>query len=150
MLKFELNNYLAPGIYSLSWSEISNELGWNVYRKTLIDGLKNGLIALKNCGCKMAYIDGSFVSQKARPGDFDVCYEESGMDFAKLKKDYEPLTIFANMRELQKTIYKGEFFRANDLADLLTGVNFRTFFQQIKYSFPVEYKGIISINLDTL
>ena len=119
ILKFEPNNYLAPGVYALKWSEIINELGWNVYRRTLIDGLKKGLTALKDCGCKQAYIDGSFVSQKARPGDFDVCYEELGMDFIKLKREHAPLTIFANMRELQKNIYKGEFFRANDLADLL-------------------------------
>lgn len=153
MFKFENNTYLAPGIYSLDWKEVCDDLGWNDYRRNLLDGLKRGLEALKDCGCKKAYLDGSFVSQKDRPGDFDVCYEEAGMDFAKLKRDYTVLTIFSNKRDLQKRTYRGEFFMANDEAD--TGIKYFDFFQLIKdptdpLTSLKERKGIIEINLDTL
>ena len=49
-LIFLSNTYLAPGIYDLSWKEIIEGLGWNIYRLKLLEGLKRGLEALKDCG----------------------------------------------------------------------------------------------------
>ncbi len=151
--EFDSNTYLPAGIHNLTWMEICQSLAWNEYRKKLLEGLKRGLEALKDCGCRQAYLDGSFASEKDRPGDFDVCYEEAGMDFLKLKNQYPQLTIFTNRRELQKKIYNGEFFPASDEADI--GIAYLDFFQQIKNLDPNNIslsmrKGIIAINLNTL
>lgn len=36
---------------------------------------------LRAAGCKRAYIDGSFINAKERPGDFDACWDLDGVDF---------------------------------------------------------------------
>ena len=43
-------------------------------------GLKAAMVSLKDAGCKTVYVDGSFVTGKERPGDFDACWEEEGVD----------------------------------------------------------------------
>lgn len=151
---FNRNTFLPPGIYTLTWTEVCERFGWNLHRKKLLEGLKRGLEDLKACGCLKVYLDGSFISQRDRPKDFDICYEEEGMDFEKLSDEYEELTVFKNKRKLQKSKYGGEFLRANDEA--CGNLTFKDFFQLIKD--PVDpdtinfyhKKGIISINLETL
>ena len=100
-------------------------------------------MALQNlaaAGCRRAYLDGSFVTGKPFPGDFDACWESSGVDVGRL----DPvLLIFKNKRELQKRKYLGELFISHGLAD---GENrFLEFFQIEKYT--GEPKGIIGIEL---
>jgi len=36
---------------------------------------------LREAGCGRAYVDGSFVTAKEVPGDFDGCWEAEGVDF---------------------------------------------------------------------
>ena len=43
-------------------------------------GLRAAMVSLKDAGCKTVYVDGSFVTGKERPGDFDACWEEEGVD----------------------------------------------------------------------
>ena len=38
-------------------------------------GLKAALENLRNAGCRTTYINGSFVTRKAIPNDYDVCWE---------------------------------------------------------------------------
>ena len=39
---------------------------------------------LKNAGCLTVYLNGSFVTNKEVPNDFDACWEEDGVDPAVL------------------------------------------------------------------
>ncbi len=77
-------------------------------------GLKAALENLSGAGCRTAYVDGSFVTSKAIPNDYDACWEETGFDPVIL----DPvLLIFDPGRAAQKAKYMGEFFPALVTAD---------------------------------
>ncbi|EDX70939.1 hypothetical protein MC7420_8190 [Coleofasciculus chthonoplastes PCC 7420] len=40
----------------------------------MIDGLELAMTQLKAAGCRTIYIDGSFITSKPNPGDFDAAY----------------------------------------------------------------------------
>ena len=68
-------------------------------------GLKASLENLRDAGCRTAYIDGSFVTRKAIPNDYNACWEETGVDPVLL----DPvLLIFDPGRVAQKAKYIGE------------------------------------------
>jgi hypothetical protein len=57
-------------------------------------------------GCVTVYIDGSLVTAKETPGDFDACWEVTGVDVAQL----DPILLtFDHQRMAQKLKYLGEF-----------------------------------------
>ena len=43
-------------------------------------GLRAALGNLKGAGCRTVYINGSFVTSKELPNDYDACWEETGVD----------------------------------------------------------------------
>jgi hypothetical protein len=132
---------LPPGVHFASWDEIVARFGGSVWRRRLLTGLKNALGSLKTAGCSVVYIDGSFVTAKVRPGDFDACWEEVGVDPDLL----DPVLLeFSNKRAAQKAKFQGELFPASDAADL-HGNSFITFFQTDKAT--GDPKGIIAIDL---
>ena len=107
---------------------------------TLLEGLRRALEALQKAGCKRVYIDGSFVTAKVEPLDFDGCWEMDGVDPDNL----DPVLLkFANKRAAQKAKYRGEFFLADSDADP-AGTRFIEFFQRDKDG---NAKGIIAIDL---
>jgi len=118
--------------------------GWTPRRLALLAGLKAALDALRLASCRRAYIDGSFVTAKEMPGDFDGCWEVEGVDLSRL----DPvLMTFANLRAAQKQKYGGELFPADAPADL-DGTNFLRFLQRDKSSRAA--KGIVAIDLEGL
>ena len=74
--KFNQNGLLPPGIYIVDWEEFVQRFGYNPWRNHLLDGLREALDSLKNVGCRMVYIDGSFVTDKEYPNDYDACWDE--------------------------------------------------------------------------
>ena len=99
-----------------------------------------GLQALKNAGCEITYIDGSFTTNKDEPKDFDVCWEVAGV---KGKLLDPVLLTFVNGRAAQKAKYFGEFFPAESQA-LPAGLRYLDFFQINKFG---QAKGIIKLDL---
>lgn len=94
--------------------------------------------------CQRAYINGSFVTAKEIPGDFDGCWETAGVDPNLL----DPiLLISANRRAAQKAKYGGELFPAETSADPF-GTRFLEFFQRDKQT--GNPKGIVAIDLGGL
>lgn len=71
-------NVLPPGIHDATLTEVEQCYATNVIRKTLYDGFRKGVIALSNAGCKAIFLNGSFVSDKPDPGDFDSCWDPTG------------------------------------------------------------------------
>jgi hypothetical protein len=133
-------NVLPPGIHDSTILEVEMRYTTNITRKTLFDGFKQGAQALKNAGCRTIYLDGSFVSEKPYPGDYDVCWEPLGVDVSKL----DPVFLdFSNKRQKQKLKYRGEFFPSNFKADGV--LSFVEYFQKDK--FTGKSKGIIRIQL---
>ena len=44
-----------------------------------MNGLRAALVNLKGAGCQTAYINGSFVTRKELPNDYDACWEETAL-----------------------------------------------------------------------
>jgi len=69
--------------------------------------LKKAIDSLRSAGCKSVYIDGSFVTSKANPVDFDGCWDMDGVDPSLL----DPALLDFNLgRSVQKWKYMGELF----------------------------------------
>ena len=140
---FTASGSLPAGVISASWSEVVARFGTNKRRGELLKGLEDALCRLRDAGCSTVYLDGSFVTSKDHPGDFDVCWESSGVDFNVL----DPVLLdFGHARAAQKARFKGELFPADTLeAD--SGKIFLDFFQRDRRGNP---KGVVEIDLTTL
>src|SRR5690348_10541934 len=77
---FEPGGNLPAGIHPASWPEIAARFGASSRRVMLLEGLLAALINLRDSGCRRVYIDGSFVTTKPEPGDFDGCWAIQGVD----------------------------------------------------------------------
>jgi hypothetical protein len=142
--EFEPNGNLPPSIHFTTWETFVQRFGVNSYRQTLLAGMLDALKNLALSGCQTAYIDGSFVTIKEFPGDYDVCWDIMNVDWTKLDPVF---LIFDFGRRDQKAKYKGEFFPANATADS-SGTVFLDFFQTDKST--GQPKGIIALDLTRL
>ncbi len=143
-LNYQENGTLVPGVHAVSWDEFVSEFGFNSHRLSLIEGLKKAIDDLKSAGCKRIYVDGSFVSKKVTPNDYDACWEHAGMDMEKLYNDYPIFFDVRPPRANQKKYYKGELFIAAAVAKLNPITMYINFFQSDREDKP---KGVISILL---
>ena len=133
-------NMLPPGIHDATLDEIEQRFATNDTRKRLYQGFREGVEALRKAGCRVVYLDGSFVSEKEHPGDFDACWEFVGVDVEIL----DPVLLdFTHRRISQKLKYGGEFFPADFLAD--GNLNYKKYFQLDKDT--GKGKGIIRIKI---
>ncbi len=139
--QFDAEGLLPPGVHRADWVEVIDRLGDNPWRQRLIAGLKAALENLKGAGCRTVYIDGSFVTGKYLPNDYDACWEEDGVDPAAL----DPVLLtFDPGRATQKAKYMGELFPASVIAGA-EGLSFLGFFQTDKET--GRPKGIVAIDL---
>jgi hypothetical protein len=142
--RFNDNGKLPQGVHEASWEEFVERFGATEYRHRLLQGLKEALKALRVAGCRRVYIDGSFVTAKDIPNDWDGCWDMEGVDLRAL----DPiLRQFANRRAAQKAKYLGEFFPAQ-LTEGNAGKIFLEFFQMDKET--GDAKGIVALDLQRL
>ncbi len=134
-LLYQTNGNLQPGIYLLTWEEFIKEYGYNKHRLKLISGLEKAMNELKSLGCKTLYVDGSFVSKKSHPNDFDACWDPAGVDFLKFSAEFPILMEFLPDTKKQKARYGGELFPSP---------RYLPFFQKDKED---NIKGIIKLNI---
>jgi len=73
--EFDERGNLPPGIHHATWTEIVTRYTTSVRRRELLDGLLDALRSLKATGCATAYLDGSLVTNRDHPGDFDACWQ---------------------------------------------------------------------------
>lgn len=141
---FRDDGTLPPGVHSADWTEFVVRYGTNPHRRQLIAGLLEALKLLATAGCRLAYIDGSFVTAKDFPGDFDACWDLVGVNPLGL----DPVFFdFADSRAAQKKRFLGEFFPAQ-LPEGASGKTFLDFFQTDKDT--GNQKGIVAITLKGL
>ncbi len=140
---FNADGILPKGVHWADWSEINSRFGYTKYRQELLYGMQLGLDSLRQAGCKAVYIDGSFCTSKVSPGDFDICYDDTSIDWDLLEKINPTLLNFDNERRAQKIRFKGEFFPFSINASP-TMVYF-DFFQVDKHT--GNPKGIVGLNL---
>jgi hypothetical protein len=138
---FEPDGLLPPGIHGADWSEVMSRFGASAYRQSLVNGFLEAARLLAFAGCRILYLDGSFVTDKVFPGDFDACWDPTGVDVSRL----DPVFLdFSNRRAAQKARFRGELFLANAKADM-AGNTFLEFFQIDKNTGGA--KGIITLDL---
>lgn len=105
--RFDAKGQLPPGIHSVGWSEFKAAFGYNEKRQELIKGMYLALLNLKRAGCLTVYIDGSFVTQKPDPGDYDGCWDKDNVDEILL----DPILLDTSGDTYhQKRKYMGEMF----------------------------------------
>ena len=132
---------LPPGIHLATLSEVEARFATNSGRRGQFRGLVAALSNLRGAGCARVFLDGSYMTAKPRPGDFDACWDPGGVNPALL----DPVLLtFDNHRAAQKAKYKGEFFPSTIPADAV-GTIFIEFFQVDR--FTGARKGIVAIDL---
>ncbi len=133
---------LPPGIHKATWTELRARFGWSARRDTLLAGLREALDCLQCAGCRTVYIDGSFVTAKDEPNDFDACWEPAGVKSGAL----DPVLLdFSEGRIAQKARFGGELFPARMAADP-EGTPYLDFFQRNRSD--DRPKGILEIDLE--
>jgi len=141
---FNSDDNLPAGIHLTDWNTFSVAFGVSARRSQLISGLAAAMVPLRQAGCNRLYIDGSFVTAKVVPNDYDVAWDPLGVDLLLLKS-LEPLFFdFANSRAAQKAKFFGEFFPSSQPAEP-AGRTFLEFFQVDKNT--GKQKGIVALDL---
>ncbi len=131
---------LPIGIYEATMNEVRDCFANNHHRQHLFSGFKEAVSSLKEAGCILVLLNGSFVTEKELPGDYDACWGTTGVSPSKL----DPVFLdFENGRKKQKQKYFGEFFPKDLKANSIE--TFENFFQIEKQT--GKLKGIIEINL---
>jgi hypothetical protein len=141
LFRFNKQGLLPQGVHYSDWEEFKTVFGFNAHRLQLIEGLAKGLTVLKKYGCKVVYLDGSFTTSKIYPGDVDVCFDDTGMDWKKLKQDHPEFFDAKNGTKIQKEKYNTHFFSCNAFETY-----FLDFFQFDREGNP---KGIVKIYLSS-
>jgi hypothetical protein len=138
---FDSNGNLPRGVHWATWQEFAERFGTTPYRRWLLQGLKKAIDSLRLAGCNSIYIDGSFVTTKEIPADFDGCWDLVGVDISLL----DPVLLdFNSGRLAQKAKYGGELFPAQ-FTENGSGKTFLEFFMNDKET--GEGKGIVALNL---
>jgi hypothetical protein len=141
MPDFQSDGNLPPGIHWAGWAEIEARFGQTPHRRHLLKGCRDGLEQLRHAGCLAAYLDGSFVTTKDQPGDFDACWDVVDVDPDRI----DPVFLeFNDGRAAQKARFGGEFFPAQ-LPEGDSGKTFLEFFQMDKNT--GDPKGIVGVDL---
>lgn len=136
---FDERGKLPPGYHKAGWGEFVQRFGRTRHRLDLIAGMTGAINNLRRAGCRTVYIDGSFVTDKLHPRDYDGCWDETGVDMHLL----DPVLLDFNYeRTAQKLKYMGEFFPAHYPARP-DGMPYKDFFQIDRMGVP---KGIVEIN----
>jgi hypothetical protein len=139
---FDERGNLPPGIHPATWDEIVERYATTERRGQLVDRLRSAIESLRAAGCSRVYLDGSFVTDKTDPGDFDGCWEAAAVDPGLL----DPVLLdFRDRRAAQKAKYGGELFPAQFVAEP-GGTTYLDFFQ--RDALTRQPKGIIALDLE--
>ncbi len=130
---------LPPGVHDSNLDEVLHRFAINPSRKLLYDGLVKALDNLFESGCPQIFLDGSYVTAKPVPADYEVCWDMRFVNPVLLDKVFFD---FDNHRQNQKDKYGGEFFPVQ-LREGMSGRPFLDFFQTDK--FTGKPKGIVRL-----
>ena len=130
---------LPPGEHVASWDEVVERFGWTERRRRFLDGLADAIELLAEAGCRRIWLNGSFVTAKDQPADFDACWDTDGVDLDVLDPVLLDLT---DHRSAQKSRFGGELFP--NVVEAQSGLSFSEFFQNER---DTTRKGIIVIHI---
>ena len=142
--EFTAEGLLPAGIHQAALIEFEKRFANNIWRKELFGYLVKLIEDLRNIGCKALYINGSYTTNKRLPKDFDVCWEDLGLDYDEVRRKLPILFDLDPPRAKQQLIYKADIFPAH-FVEFGSKMYFIDFFQEDKYTrLP---KGIIKIEI---
>jgi hypothetical protein len=121
---------------------VVDRFGKFAHRRAMLAGLLDMCQELRAAGAKFLLLDGSFVTKKPLPKDFDACYYLSEVDIARLNPVFQD---FSNERATMKARFRGEAFPAEYNA--AGWEPYEEFFQHDEDGKP---KGIVKLDLGTL
>jgi hypothetical protein len=101
---FDTNGNLPPGVHKASLAEVEHRFAHNATRKALFVGLARVVAILSEAKCPEVHLDGSYITTKEEPDDYDLCFEPTGL------KATEELRKFLSNKEGRKTEYLGDIF----------------------------------------
>ena len=104
---------LPPGVHDAGWADIVARFAGNSHRAPLTEGLLAACRNLATAGCREPLLDGSLVSTKAVPRDYDAAREMAGVDPDRLDSIF---LDFGGGRAATKAKYPGDPFPASALA----------------------------------
>lgn len=137
-----MTGYLPPGVHDALWSDVAGRFAGNSRRARLTGGLLAACRNLAAAGCREPLLNGSFVTAKPLPGDYDAAWETAGVDPDRL----DPVLLdFSNRRAAMNEKYLGDLFPASALA--APGVLYRDFFRTDRQGLE---KGLVLIALRSL
>jgi hypothetical protein len=94
---------------------------------------------LKAAGCGRLWLNGSFVTAKEGPADFDACWDPDGVDLDAL----DPIFLdFRNGRAAQKRRFGGELLA--NVTEAGSGLSFSEFFRNER---DTGRKGIVVLTI---
>jgi hypothetical protein len=142
---FDENGNLPKGTWEATIEEVRERFGAYPTRRRMQFGfLMDAIAILKEVGCTTLFLDGSYVTEKILPGDFDALVLSSENGGEAITKIEEKL-----IHVPQK--YRGEFYCAEDLAYdryLKKTVTFLELFQtEWNNRSELIRKGIIQIQI---
>ncbi len=134
-----LSGRLPDGEYEVEWQEVVERFGWNPRRRQLLDGLADAIELLAAAGCRRVWLNGSFVTTKDEPGDFDACWDPAGVDLDVL----DPVLMdFSAARAAQKARFGGELLP--NVTEAGSGLTFAEFFRNER---DTGRKGIVVLRM---
>jgi hypothetical protein len=137
---FDTNTGRLPeGVHEASWDEIVQRFGWNQRRRRLLDGLAEAIELLARAGGRRLWLNGSFVTVKDDPGDFDACWDVESVDLDAI----DPVLLdLSSGRAEQKRRFGGELFP--NIIESGSGLMFTEFFQN---DLDAGRKGVVVIKI---
>jgi hypothetical protein len=136
---FDAEGRLPDDEYEASWEEVVERFGWNSHRRRLLDGLANALALLAAAGCGRVWLNGSFVTAKDEPADFDACWDLNGVDLDAL----DPVLLdLSGRRAAQKARFGGELLP--NVVEAGSGLNLAEFFRHER---DTGRKGIVVLRI---
>ena len=127
---------LPEGIHVATLDEVRDRFTFNAWRQALFDGFVAGAEHLFQAGCERVYLDGSYVTDKDSPSDFDAIWDMEGVDGDLL----DPIILQSDKKKMKEK-YFGEFFP--NVIEQDSNKLFLEFFQGDKEG---NKKGIVQVN----
>lgn len=142
--EFNEDGCLPPGIYEASFEEVKARFGFSGKRKKLLQGMADLLNQCRMLHCDILYVDGSFVTAKLSPGDYDACWDTTAENREEVLNNVLH-SLLESDSKTQKEYFGGEIYSAFSKAPLFPGIFIKDYFQMRKEG--VGKKGIIMIKL---
>lgn len=132
---------LPPGLHFVSLREFRDAFSASPKRAWLFQGFVSACRALRESGCGRIYVGGSYVTSKANPGDYDACWDPTGVS-----GDLDPILYDDNLLLERRQQYRGDLLIGR-VDEGPAGENFR-FLSRDKTT--GEERGMIGIKLSLL